>query len=132
MFILEVILIGDLAKVAEFYKALGDETRLTIVEMLGDREMCVCEIIDKLGMSQPAISHHLKVLKHAGIVKDSREGKWIYYSLNEAVFELVFVGTNKEIIRTYSEPIRQKLSQLQPSQIRTNPALCEKLMCKEK
>lgn len=126
-----MIPIGNLLRVAEFYKALGDETRLTILELLAGREMCVCEIIDRLGMSQPAISHHLKVLKQAGIVKDSREGKWIYYSLNEAVFDLVFGGEDRAIIESYAEPIRQKLSKLPPSQIRTDPSLCEKLIFKQ-
>lgn len=67
---------------ATLFKALGDETRLSIVKMLIGKELCVCDIIDAFNMSQPAISHHLKILKHAGMVNDSREGKWIYYSLN--------------------------------------------------
>jgi len=69
-------------KIAEFYKALGDEVRLKILHMLTEREMCVCEIIDRLDMSQPAVSHHLKILRQAGVVTDTRDGKWIYYSLN--------------------------------------------------
>ncbi|MBU7008081.1 ArsR/SmtB family transcription factor [Phosphitispora fastidiosa] len=61
----------------------GDEVRLKILQMLTEREMCVCEIIDWLDMSQPVVSHHLKILRQAGLVKDCRDGKWIYYSLNE-------------------------------------------------
>lgn len=109
---------------------MGDETRLTILEMLGGREMCVCEIIDRLGMSQPAVSHHLKVLKQAGIVKDCREGKWIYYSLNPAVFERVFTGIDSEIIQCYAESLKRKLSEL-PSDKRTASSLCEKLSSRE-
>jgi ArsR family transcriptional regulator len=67
---------------AQFYKALGDETRLKIIELLFHKELCVCEIFDAFNLSQPAISHHLKILKQAGVVKDNRVGKWIYYGLN--------------------------------------------------
>lgn len=76
------------AMVAEVFKALGDETRLAIVQMLVGRELCVCDILDAFDMSQPAISHHLKILRQAGVVRDTREGKWIYYSLSPAAFQL--------------------------------------------
>jgi len=56
----------------------------------------------------------------------------IYYFLNEDVFDRVFAGTDKEIIQTYAEPIRQKIVQLQPSKIRIDPSLCEKLISKDK
>jgi len=114
-------------KIAEFYKALGDEVRLKILQMLAEQEMCVCEIIDRLDMSQPAVSHHLKILRQAGLVKDSREGKWIYYSLNGNVFTEVFAGEDAEIIQCYAEPIRRKLANLPPSPVRTDPAVCETL-----
>ncbi len=67
---------------AQFYKALGDETRLKIIQLLFDKDLCVCEIFDAFNLSQPAISHHLKILKQAGVVNDKRVGKWIYYGLN--------------------------------------------------
>jgi ArsR family transcriptional regulator, arsenate/arsenite/antimonite-responsive transcriptional repressor len=70
-------------KLAELFKALADENRLKIIKMLSEKELCVCEIYDKLNMSQPAISHHLKILRVAGLVKDTKEGKWIYYSLDK-------------------------------------------------
>lgn len=119
-------------KIAEFYKALGDETRLKILQMLSEQEMCVCEIIDRLDISQPAVSHHLKILRQAGLVTDSRDGKWIYYSLNDAVFKDVFEGEDIEIIQTYAEPLKRKLINLQPSQVRTDPSVCEKLTRKQK
>lgn len=119
-----------LEKIAEFYKALGDETRLTIVNLLSEKEMCVCEIIDQLGLSQPAVSHHLKILKHAGILKDSKEGKWIYYSLNPEVFEEVFTGENQELIQSYAAPLKTGLEKLALSDIRRDPGLCEKLLNK--
>lgn len=118
-------------KIAEFYKALGDEIRLKILHMLTEQEMCVCEIIDRLEMSQPAVSHHLKVLRQAGLVKDSRDGKWIYYSLDTGVFGEVFGGEEGEIIQSYAKPIKKRLANLAPSRVRTDPAVCEKLSSKK-
>ncbi|HWR56148.1 MAG TPA: metalloregulator ArsR/SmtB family transcription factor [Negativicutes bacterium] len=69
-------------KLAQFYKALGDETRLKIIALLFNKELCVCDIFAAFNLSQPAISHHLKILKQAGVVNDNRVGKWIYYGLN--------------------------------------------------
>lgn len=89
----------------------------------------MCEILDTLGMSQPAVSHHLKILKQAGLVQDSREGKWIYYSLNEEVFNQVFAG-DEETLRSYAEPIRKQLADVKGSGARTNPEVCEKLTSK--
>ena len=83
-------LVGEApAMVAELFKALGDETRLAIVQMLVGKELCVCDILDAFDMSQPAISHHLKILRQAGVVRDTREGKWIYYSLNPTSISLI-------------------------------------------
>ncbi len=70
--------------VSEKFKALGDPIRLEIVRLLVGKELCVCDILDAFQVSQPTISHHLKVLKYAGIVEDSRDGRWIYYRLNAA------------------------------------------------
>lgn len=119
-------------KIAEFYKALGDETRLKIIQMLLGHEMCVCEIIDKLDMSQPAISHHLKILRQAGLVKDSREGKWIYYSLNDRVFEDVFTTEDTELISSYAAPIKRRLENQQKLLVRTDPSICETLTKRQK
>jgi ArsR family transcriptional regulator len=73
-------------ELAEMFKALGDPIRLEIVRSLMGKELCVCDIHDAFQVSQPTISHHLKVLKYAGLVTDSREGKWIYYSLTPEAF----------------------------------------------
>jgi len=72
---------------ADVFKALGNETRLEIVAMLSGRELCVCDILANVGNSQPVLSHHLKVMKLAGLVTDRREGKWVYYRLNRQVVE---------------------------------------------
>lgn len=118
-------------KIAEFYKALGDEIRLKILHMLTEQEMCVCEIFDKLDMSQPAVSHHLKILRQAGLVKDSRDGKWIYYSLNGDVFREVFPREKEDLIQCYAEPIKKRLANMASSPVRTDPAVCEKLSSKK-
>lgn len=62
--------------------ALSEVTRLKIVQLLTEREMCVCELVDRLGISQPAVSHHLGVLRRAGLISDRKSGKWTYYSLD--------------------------------------------------
>jgi ArsR family transcriptional regulator, arsenate/arsenite/antimonite-responsive transcriptional repressor len=75
--------------IAQIFKALGDETRIKIIEMLIGRELCVCDILDAFNKSQPVISHHLRTLKQAGLVNDTRDGKWVYYSLNPAAFKSI-------------------------------------------
>lgn len=62
-------------------KALGDRNRLRIVNMLKDRAMCVCEITDILKLSQSTVSGHLRILKEAGIVEDTKDGLWVEYHL---------------------------------------------------
>lgn len=64
-------------------KLLGDKTRLTILSLLKDREWCVCEFVEILEISQPGVSQHLRKLKDQGLVKESKRGQWVYYSLNE-------------------------------------------------
>jgi len=65
------------------FKALGDATRLRILRMLAENgELCVCRIVDALNMGQPAVSHHMAALRHAGLVRHRKCGQWIYYSLD--------------------------------------------------
>jgi ArsR family transcriptional regulator len=66
------------------FKALSDETRLRIVKLLENGELCVCHLVAAIDKSQPKISFHLKVLKEAGLVRDRREGKWMHYRLDES------------------------------------------------
>jgi len=68
-------------KYTKFFKALGEPTRLKILKLLADREMCVCELMEVLGMNQPRVSQHLKVLKEAGLLKERKQAQWSYYSL---------------------------------------------------
>ncbi len=66
------------------FKALSDETRLRIIKLLEQGELCVCDITAALDMVQPKISFHLGALKEAGLIKDRKQGKWIHYSLTES------------------------------------------------
>lgn len=72
---------------ADILKALSDENRLKIVKMLNCGDMCVCDICENLDLSQPAVSHHLKLLSDAELLNTKRQGKWIYYSVNRPKFE---------------------------------------------
>jgi len=65
------------------FKALSDETRLRIIKLLEQGELCVCDITAALDMVQPKVSFHLGALKEAGFIIDRKQGKWIHYSLNE-------------------------------------------------
>ncbi len=62
------------------FKALSDPTRLKILKLLDIREMCVCEIMVALDLTQPNASHHLNILENVGFVRERREGKWVFYS----------------------------------------------------
>lgn len=68
---------------AKIFKALSDPKRLRIVEMLSCGELCACEILEKFHITQPTLSHDMKLLCDAGLLKARRDGKWMYYSLNE-------------------------------------------------
>lgn len=68
-------------KQSRLFKALADETRLRILKLLEVREMCVCEVMVALALTQPTASHHLGILENARLVKDRKEGKWVFYSL---------------------------------------------------
>jgi ArsR family transcriptional regulator len=68
--------------VSRRFRALADETRLRIIDRLRDGEECVCNLTGPLGMRQSLLSFHLRTLKDAGIVRDRKEGRWVYYALN--------------------------------------------------
>ena len=68
------------------FKALAEETRLRIIRLLENGELCVCDIVTALDMVQPKVSFHLAVLKEAGFIKDRKQGKWTHYSLDDSDF----------------------------------------------
>lgn len=82
----------EIDKQSRFFKALADETRLRILKLLQVREMCVCEVMFALDLTQPTASHHLGILENAGILKDRKEGTWVFYRI-----------TNPELIENMSK-----------------------------
>lgn len=74
---------GSLLKLADLYKVFGDGTRIRILYVLSEAEMCVCDISTILNMTQSAVSHQLKVLKDADLVNKRRDGKTVFYSLSD-------------------------------------------------
>lgn len=87
----------DLIKV---FKALSDETRILLLKFLQQRELCVCELMQALDMTQSRVSRNLRILKDAGLVKDRREGLWVHYSLNEKSFNQ-YAGPLLELLRDW-------------------------------
>jgi ArsR family transcriptional regulator len=73
----------SLNALADFFKLFGDSTRIGILWALSESEMCVCDLSALLKMKQPAVSHQLKNLKQSRIVKSRREGKVVYYTLDD-------------------------------------------------
>ena len=74
---------------AKLFKALGDETRLEMMGLLAaaGSELCACDIESHFDLSQPTISHHLKILREAGLVTGERRGTWVYYAINRAAID---------------------------------------------
>jgi ArsR family transcriptional regulator, arsenate/arsenite/antimonite-responsive transcriptional repressor len=82
------------AGLAQVFRALGDPVRLRLVSLIGAREggeVCVCDLTSAFDLSQPTISHHLKVLREAGLIDSQRRGTWVYYRLVPAALERVAV-----------------------------------------
>lgn len=104
-------------------KALGDSHRQNILKLLACQEMGACEIIQAIGLSQPAISHHLKILKQANLITSQKEGKIVFYTLD------------KDGLKGFLEQMNCFLKELscfsssspKPSLLRQNPDLCTEL-----
>ncbi len=85
----------ELYDLADFFKVLGDSTRMKIISILSEAELCVCDLAYVLDMKQSAVSHQLRVLKNARLVKWHREGKVVYYTLDDDHVETIFkIGLN--------------------------------------
>ncbi|MDR0641333.1 MAG: metalloregulator ArsR/SmtB family transcription factor [Treponema sp.] len=80
----------DLMELADLFKVFGDSTRVRIISALLHAEMCVCDIAALLGMSKSAISHQLRTLRQTKLVKYRREGKVVFYSLDDEHVENIF------------------------------------------
>lgn len=78
---------------AEFFKIFGDSTRIKIIFSLYQSEMCVCDLAEVIGVSQSGVSHQLRLLKQMGVVKYRKEGRVVYYSLDdEHIYEILTAG----------------------------------------
>lgn len=75
---------------AELFKVFGDTTRVKIISALFETQLCVCDIAKLLNMTQSAISHQLRVLRHARLVKHRKEGKVVFYSLDDEHIKTIF------------------------------------------
>lgn len=95
------------------FKALGEPTRLKIVKLLSLQEMCVCELVEVLEMSQPGVSQHLKVLKNAGIVRERKERQRSFYSLGP----FMELG-NFTLFNQYMEANLEEIADLQKERIK--------------
>ena len=84
--------------VAELFKVFGDSTRIKIICVLFESEMCVYDLAATLEMTQSAISHQLRILKNANLVKFRRDGKMIYYSLDDEHVQQIFDAGYKHVI----------------------------------
>ena len=83
----------DAARVARWFHALADETRVQIVELLSHKERCVCELEQVLELAQSKLSFHLKVLKESGLIADRREGRWMFYGLQRDTLDQIAAYT---------------------------------------
>ena len=79
---------GALRRMSKVFKALSHPTRLEMLRLLSVRDICVCEFEAILSMTQPNVSHHLKILESVGLVEDRREGKWVFYSRTEEMGDI--------------------------------------------
>jgi ArsR family transcriptional regulator len=99
------------SKVTSVFRALGDDTRLQILALLRRREVCVCEFVELLDLSQSAVSEHLRRLKEAGLVLDERRAMWVFYRLAEPL--PAFVTAALEAAEVPSD-LTERLEALQP------------------
>ncbi len=81
------VLPAGLADKARLFKALGDEVRLKLLHLVKDHEVCVCDLMEVLGMPQGSLSHHLSVLSQAGLVTARKQGRWNYYKATDTAKE---------------------------------------------
>ena len=88
----------ELYDLAELFKIFGDSTRIRILYVLFESEVCVCDLAEMLHMNQSAISHQLRTLKQARLVKFRRDGKVIYYSLDDDHIKNIFDAGYKHVI----------------------------------
>lgn len=77
----------DAVKTAVIFKAFCDENRIRILQLLQGGEKCACMLLEEMNITQPTLSHHMKILCDSGIVNGRKDGKWMHYSISEAGIE---------------------------------------------
>ncbi|MGN1137609.1 MAG: ArsR/SmtB family transcription factor [Oscillospiraceae bacterium] len=77
----------DVRRTANIFKAFCDENRIRILQLLQGGEKCACMLLEEMNITQPTLSHHMKILCDSGIVTGRKEGKWMHYSISEAGIE---------------------------------------------
>ena len=77
----------DAKEAAGIFKAFCDENRIRILQLLQSGEKCACKLLEEMNITQPTLSHHMKILCDSGVVTARREGKWMHYSISEAGIE---------------------------------------------
>ncbi|NIK12008.1 ArsR/SmtB family transcription factor [Alkalibacillus almallahensis] len=87
----------SIQQTSQTLKLLGDSNRLRMMQFIYERECCVCELVELINLSQPAISQHLRKLRDGGLVMEQRKGSWVFYRMNDehATIELI-----KEILQS--------------------------------
>jgi ArsR family transcriptional regulator, arsenate/arsenite/antimonite-responsive transcriptional repressor len=97
------LLASERDRLVALHRALGDATRFEMFRLIAAQTapVCVCDVVDRFALSQPTISHHLKILREAGLVTVSRRGVWAYYALNPGGLEV----------------LRRSLDQLEPARL---------------
>lgn len=108
-------------KLVDLYKALGDSHRLSILQMLSGQEIGVCEIMVQLKLTQPTVSHHLKILRQVDLIKSGKQGKLVFYTLNSCGLTAV----NQLISTHFGNLLLSSHGPNRPSALRENPNLCE-------
>lgn len=93
------------AESAGGFRALGDGTRMRILELLAHGELCVCELTAAIDIPQPLLSHHLRILREAGFIRARKDGRWSYYALNPERLEAC-VCSLEAALTTYDEAAR--------------------------
>lgn len=83
------VITQDSIHISNCFRALADPLRIQIIELLRNQELCVCQLCEKIDVSQSKLSFHLKNLKEANLVLSRQEGRWMYYSLNLAQFVIL-------------------------------------------
>lgn len=93
----------DVKNITVVFKAFCDENRIKILRLLANGEKCACKLLEEMNVTQPTLSHHMKILCDSGIVVGRKEGKWMYYSISadgaeiakKYIDELINLKTNK-------------------------------------